>query len=245
MLQILKERHAHSAEAGAETAAEVAQAADDGLTWGDYFYNAWLTYARERGSYPDAAALAEYVYQRDGITGATGRPVAAAELQDYVAEFQDREYGIGEPDSYPPAQDEEDASPAEPLEAEALPDREGEQETAATAGSQAAKGQRGPRIDAKVGEQQDPTQGGGLTVVDRYYLAWMEYQAQHGSEPSADVLSAYLAQKGMFGRGGKPVSQSTLRRYPLQFRTYNVWAEHRVRAEAPSAGAVAQDCAAR
>ncbi|MFF4146831.1 hypothetical protein ACFY0A_37130 [Streptomyces sp. NPDC001698] len=49
----------------------------------------------------------------------------------------------------------------------------------------------------------------------------------------------------MLGRGGKPISPSTLRRYPLQFRTYKAWAEHRMHTEEPSADAVAQDCAAR
>ncbi|MEJ8672950.1 hypothetical protein WKI71_44965 [Streptomyces sp. MS1.AVA.1] len=32
------------------------ESADDG--WGDYFYNAWLTYAQQHGTYPDADALA-------------------------------------------------------------------------------------------------------------------------------------------------------------------------------------------
>ncbi|MEU6653345.1 DUF2637 domain-containing protein [Streptomyces sp. NPDC046900] len=244
LLQVLGQRNAPSVEAGTEP--EDRQDAD-GLTLSDYFYNAWLAYAREKGSYPDAAALAQYIYQRDGIRGARGQPVTAAELQDYVAEFHDREYDIGGPEIVPPAEDEADIDPSEQARGEPLPDREGEQETAA-AGARAAQGQRGPRIDAKVDEQpppQDPAGGGDLTVVDRYYLVWMEYQAQHGGEPGADELSAFLAKKGMFGRGGKPVAPSTLRRYPLQFRIYNVWAEHRVRTEAPSADAVAQDCTDR
>ncbi|MFJ5899428.1 DUF2637 domain-containing protein [Streptomyces sp. NPDC093064] len=248
LLQVLRQRNAPTAGSEGEHAPEGAHSADDGLTWGDYFYNAWLTYAREYGSIPDAGALAQYVYQRDGITGATGQPVAAAELQDYVAEFQEREYGIGGPETAPPAEDEENVDAGEHPEGEPLPDRETEQETA-TAGAQAAKEQRGPRIDAKVDEQpppQDPAEvGGDLTSVDRYYLAWREYQAQHGGEPGADELSAFLTDKGMLGRGGKPISPSTLRRYPLQFRTYKAWAEHRVRTEEPSADAVARDCAAR
>ncbi|MEU6012005.1 hypothetical protein [Streptomyces sp. NPDC047453] len=64
--------------------------------------------------------------------------------------------------------------------------------------------------------------GRELTVVDRYYLAWMEYQARHGVEPAADEVCAFLVRKGMFGRAGKPVSPTTLRRYPLRFRTYGV-----------------------
>ncbi|MEU6578503.1 DUF2637 domain-containing protein [Streptomyces sp. NPDC046805] len=243
LLQVLKRRNAPSADAGTEP--EDTQTAD-GLTWSDYFYNAWLTYAQERGSYPDAPALAQYVYQRDGITGANGQPVTAAELQDYVGEFHDREFGTGGPESAP-AEDEADRDPSDRAHGEPLLDRETGQEAVA-ASAQAARGQRSPRIDAKVDEQpppQDPAEGGDLTVVDRYYLAWMEYQAQHGGEPGADELSAFLAEKGMLGRGGKPVAPSTLRRYPRQFRTYNVWAEHRVRTEAPSADAVAHDCATR
>ncbi|WP_234377196.1 DUF2637 domain-containing protein [Streptomyces sp. TP-A0356] len=247
LVQVLKQRNAPSAGSEDERGPEDAQRADDGLTWGDYFYNAWHSYAQEHGSYPDAAALAEHVYQRDGITGATGQPVTAAEVQAYVAEFHSREYGIGGPAFAPPAEDEAKADPSEQSEGEPLPGPESERQTAA-AGAQAANKERGRRIDAKVDEQsppQDPAEGGGLTVVDRYYLQWMEYQAQYGGEPAPDELSAFLAEKGMLGRGGKPVSPSTLRRYPLAFRTYNVWAEHRVRTEAPSADAVAQDCAAR
>ncbi|MFI1169610.1 hypothetical protein ACH4UM_40225, partial [Streptomyces sp. NPDC020801] len=245
--QALKQRKAPTGISEDECGPEDAQGVDDGLTWGDYFYNAWLTYAQERGSYPNADTLAQYVYQRDGITGATGHPITAAELQDYVAEFEEREYGIRGSETAPRADDEAETDPSEQPEGEPLPDRGTEQKTAA-AGAQSAEGRRSPRTDAKVDEQpppQSPGGGGALTVVDRYYLAWMEYQAQHGGEPGADELSAFLAEKGMLGRGGKPVAPSTLRRYPLQFRLYNVWAEHRVRSEASSADAVAQDCAVR
>ncbi|MFE2715267.1 hypothetical protein ACFXKI_25605 [Streptomyces mirabilis] len=84
-----------------------------------------------------------------------------------------------------------------------------------------------------------------LTTVDRYYLAWTAYQAEHGDESTAEQLSADLAAKGMHGRGGKPVSPATLRRYFLPFRVYNVWAEDRMRSEQPVADAIAQECAAR
>ncbi|MFI6494688.1 hypothetical protein [Streptomyces sp. NPDC050564] len=49
----------------------------------------------------------------------------------------------------------------------------------------------------------------------------------------------------MTGRGGNPVSPSTLRRYFLPFRMYHVWADHRTGAESPSAESVAQDCTHR
>jgi len=65
-----------------------------------------------------------------------------------------------------------------------------------------------------------------LTTVDRYYLAWAEYLQQHGHEPRDSALSQYLAEKGMTGRGGAPVSPSTLRRYLPPFRIYAAWAQH-------------------
>ncbi|MFC7512154.1 hypothetical protein ACFQV4_25400 [Streptomyces thermocarboxydus] len=48
----------------------------------------------------------------------------------------------------------------------------------------------------------------------------------------------------MTGRGGKPVSPSTLRRYLLPFRVYTFWAQQQVHSESPSLDAVAQECAA-
>ncbi|MGW1894132.1 hypothetical protein ACWCP6_28375, partial [Streptomyces sp. NPDC002004] len=239
-LPVLKPRHESSTD-------QDEPGMDEGLTWSDYFYNAWLTYAQERGTHPDAAALAEYIYQLDGITGAGGEPVTAAELQDYVAEFHDREFGTGASLYDPAAGDDGHAYLGAQSGTPGLLEPDFERATAG-AGAQAAKEQRGPRIDAKVDEQpatRERVEGGDLTVVDRYYIEWMEYQTQHGREPSADELSAFLAEKGMLGRGRNPVSPSTLRRYGLPFRIYNVWAEHRLRTEAPSVDAVAQDCAAR
>ncbi|MFF1349728.1 hypothetical protein ACFVZJ_27725, partial [Streptomyces sp. NPDC058322] len=86
LLQVLKQ-HGAPASDGA-SGLDAPQDAADEETWADYFYNAGLTYAAQRGSYPDADALAEYVYQRDGILGATGQPITADELRDYVAWFQ-------------------------------------------------------------------------------------------------------------------------------------------------------------
>ncbi|MET8413626.1 hypothetical protein ABZV34_37305 [Streptomyces sp. NPDC005195] len=115
--------------------------------------------------------------------------------------------------------------------------------------AQAAEGKQGFRANAAITDEETaPTETNeerALTTVDRYYLAWMKHQKQRGTEPTDKQLSAYLAEKGVKGRGGKPISPSTLRRYLLSFRTYNVWAEHRIREETPSADAVAQDCATR
>ncbi|MEU6510995.1 DUF2637 domain-containing protein [Streptomyces sp. NPDC046942] len=243
LLRLLKQRHTPSAEEGTEP--QALHDADDG--WGDYFYNAWLMYAQQYGAYPDAAALAQYVYQRDGITGADGQPVTGADVESFVAEFEEREYGSSAPEPEPAVGEEPGADPGEQQGAVPGPAPETEQGIA-SAGAHAAKEQRGPSVNAPIDEQpapSDPAEGGDLTVVDRYFLAWMDYQAEHGEEPGAEQLSVYLAEKGMHGRGGKPVSPSTLRRYPLWFRIYNVWAEYRLRNENPAADAVAQDCAAR
>ncbi|MFF0204463.1 hypothetical protein ACFYR0_27920, partial [Streptomyces sp. NPDC005017] len=83
-----------------------------------------------------------------------------------------------------------------------------------------------------------------LTTVDRYYLAWNEYRAEHGEEPSAERLSGILSDQGLRSRaGGKPVSPSTLRRYLLPFRVYNLWAGQRGGGPAPSPDAIARRCA--
>ncbi|KQZ17650.1 hypothetical protein ASD51_31140 [Streptomyces sp. Root55] len=65
-----------------------------------------------------------------------------------------------------------------------------------------------------------------LTTVDRYYLAWTRYIQQYGHEPRDAALSQHLAENGMTGRGGAPVSPSTLRRYLPHFRIYAAWSQH-------------------
>ncbi|MFE1437140.1 DUF2637 domain-containing protein [Streptomyces sp. NPDC058739] len=83
-----------------------------------------------------------------------------------------------------------------------------------------------------------------LTTVDRYYLAWNKYRAEHGEEPSAERLSGILSDQGLRSRaGGKPVSPSTLRRYLLPFRVYHLWAGQRRGGPAPSPDAIARRCA--
>jgi hypothetical protein len=239
LLGFLKQRHAFAAENG--TAPETVHDTDDG--WADYFYNAWLTYAQEHGDYPDAAALATYLYERDQITGGNGQPITGADLEGFVAAFRQREFE----ETQPPAGEEATVPAARVPSGDPLPDEESE-ETSAGGGAHPAKEQRRPRVSAAIddppGEDDTTGEPAALTTVDRYYLAWMEYQTEHGEEPKAEQLSAYLAEtKGMTGRGGKPVSPSTLRRYLLPFRVYNLWAEQRVRNETPSLDAIAQQCA--
>ncbi|MCW8384528.1 DUF2637 domain-containing protein [Streptomyces justiciae] len=81
------------------------------------------------------------------------------------------------------------------------------------------------------------------TLTDRYYLEWMNYQTQHGTEPTPDQLSTHLAAQGLLGRGGNPVSPSNLRRHFLNWRIYNLWAARRTHHDTPSAADIAHQCA--
>ena len=242
LLRLLRQRHTPSGENGTEPQA-APHDADDG--WGDYFYNAWLAYAQEHGAYPDPDALATYVYERDQITGSNGQPITGEDLDDFVSFFRQREFDETEL----PADEETPEPAAQAPSDDVFPNEADElEETPTGAGARPAKESRSPRVSAPIddspGENDATGEPAVLTTVDRYYLAWTEYQTEHGEEPKAEQLSAYLAsKKGMTGRGGKPVSPSTLRRYLLPFRVYNVWAEQRVRNESPSLDAIVQECA--
>ncbi|MGW2863356.1 DUF2637 domain-containing protein [Streptomyces sp. NPDC001205] len=84
-----------------------------------------------------------------------------------------------------------------------------------------------------------------LTVVDRYFLAWEGYLAQHGQEPTAPQLSQHLASLGILNRNGSPVAPATLRRYLLEFRIYNVWAQQRENQAEPAVPALLEELARR
>ncbi|NNN37651.1 hypothetical protein HLK59_46485 [Streptomyces sp. S3(2020)] len=73
----------------------------------------------------------------------------------------------------------------------------------------------------------------------------MHYQDEHGTEPTAEELSAHLAAHGLLGRGGNPLSPSNLRRHFLHWRIYNIWATHRTHTTTPSAHDIAQECTTR
>ncbi|MEU8734998.1 DUF2637 domain-containing protein, partial [Streptomyces tendae] len=215
--------------------------ADESIDWYDYFHGAWLTYAQEHGTFPDADALAAFVYERDAITGDGGRPITGDDLADFVNSFQKQEPAGGQdaeaPSNDSDGQDADEATAPQGSEA-------------ASVGAQAAEEKRSPRVDAFIDDPQPEAEASTaenpvLTTADRYYLGWVEYQTEHGVEPTAEELSAHLAQHGTYGRGGKPVSPANLRRYFLPYRVYNVWAEHRTASENPEAEAVAQDCAAQ
>ncbi|WP_246041243.1 DUF2637 domain-containing protein [Streptomyces cadmiisoli] len=239
LLRVLQKRYALVSQEPAGTGG--AEPADQ---WYDYFHSAWRTYAQQFGTYPDAADLAAYVYERDAITADGSRPITGADLAAFVTSFEEREIASSKPPAATAA-----ADPDEQV-AEEVPRSEEEPEAApAGAGARAAKEQRTPRVNAAI-DDESPDEGAvtgvvvALTTVDRYYLAWMEYQAETGAEPvKAEQLSAFLAGKGLYGRGGKPVSPSTLRRYLMPFRVYSLWAAHRARSAKPPFDAVAHDCA--
>ncbi|MFJ3229054.1 DUF2637 domain-containing protein [Streptomyces sp. NPDC086783] len=104
------------------------------------------------------------------------------------------------------------------------------------------------RMDAAVNDALSMEATGrpaALTTVDHYYLAWLDYQAEQGEQPTTDQLSTYLTARGFHGRGGNPINPATLRRYSLPFRVYNVWAEHRTREDTPLPDIVAKECTTR
>ncbi|MFB8776326.1 DUF2637 domain-containing protein [Streptomyces broussonetiae] len=102
-----------------------------------------------------------------------------------------------------------------------------------------------PPEDDSALHNREPGKRPALTKADRYYLAWNQYQKENGQEPTAEQLSAYLADKGMFGRGQRPVSPANLRRYLLPYRIYTIWAQHREHTDNPSLNAIAAECARR
>jgi hypothetical protein len=92
LLQVLQNRYAIPAVE--TTGVEGPQPTDQ--SWYDYFYSAWRSYEQERGAYLDAGALAAYVYERDGITGAGDRPISGEDLDGFVVSFRRREFDDAE-----------------------------------------------------------------------------------------------------------------------------------------------------
>ncbi|MDQ0578269.1 hypothetical protein QF030_000447 [Streptomyces rishiriensis] len=244
LLQVLQNRYA--APVPEPAASEGPPPADHSADqWYDYFFSAWRAHAQEHGAYPDADALAAFVYDRDAITGDGGRPISGGDLADFVTSFQERQVR-----SSGPAGEERVAGPGAQAAQASSVQEEPPLTSAAAGGAQAAKEKHGSRVstvidDVVPGPEAVTGERIVLTTVDRYYVAWMEYQTEHGSEPTDEQLSDYLAAKGLRGRSGRPVSPSTLRRYFLPSRVYNVWAQHRMRNEEPAADVVVEQCAAR
>lgn len=104
--------------------------------------------------------------------------------------------------------------------------------------------QHDPQSDSRsTGLTRQPTGNEQLPLTDRYYLAWTDYQSEHGGEPTAEQLSTHLAGQGLLGRGGKPISPANLRRHLLHWRIYKIWSAHRADNAAPSSADIAQQCA--
>ncbi|MGW9026872.1 DUF2637 domain-containing protein [Streptomyces sp. NPDC055722] len=208
---------------------------------------AHLTHARTHPAQPDAA-LAAPVYEQDS-TAAAGAPPAPDQDQDQdqerlVADFQEHATNTGT--ASPAAKATADPAVQAPHESVAAEEDPGPiPSDTGTHATHATKEKRRPHVKATIDGHSPHTSAeeGDLTLVDRYYLAWRKYQTQHGEEPTGQKLSAYLADRGMHGRSGKPISPSTLRRYFLSFRLYTIWAEHRVGGSTPALDAIAHDCA--
>ncbi|MFD7055602.1 DUF2637 domain-containing protein, partial [Streptomyces mirabilis] len=66
LLRVFQQHYTSPVEAPPPPGDTEPAAADE--SWDGFFYSAWLTYAHQYGQYPDAAALAAYLFQRDGIT---------------------------------------------------------------------------------------------------------------------------------------------------------------------------------
>ncbi|MFD6556477.1 hypothetical protein ACFWNJ_43165, partial [Streptomyces sp. NPDC058398] len=186
--------------------------------------------------YPDATVAPDYVFKRDGIITTAGELPTAEDVQA-AATAQPDNFGDGKP-----AADETSADPTDP--------QDGMDHGRALAPptdvrAHPAKEARNTRVNADIEGPQEPEarSDSGLSVVDRYYLAWRDYQDLHGEQPSGKELSAHLVGKGITGRGGSPVSPSTLRRYFLHFRIYQIWADHRLESTVPAPHTVAQICA--
>ncbi|MBQ0850271.1 hypothetical protein J8N05_18955 [Streptomyces sp. BH-SS-21] len=208
-------------------------------------------YEQEYGVHPDADNLASYVYERDVVTGAGGRRLTGEDLKEFVARFQEREFARPEPHTQITA-----AGPAEQKAAERKAVEPEPQQAPPKGAARATREPVGLHVSTAIDTPPPSREKGqaaaataGLTTVDRYYLAWSEFQTRRGhglqsSTKEAERLSAYLAEeKGMKGRGAEPVSPSNLRRYLLPFRLYNLWAEQRARGGTVSLDAIAQECA--
>ncbi|WP_369265256.1 DUF2637 domain-containing protein [Streptomyces sp. R35] len=126
----------------------------------------------------------------------------------------------------------------------------GQQTTPAAAWAPPAQQEPSPKEDhfapiEKRHEDNEATQAGELSPVDRYYMAWHDFQQQHQREPDGSELSARLAENGILDRENQPIKPRTLARYFLQFRIYTTWAQHRTITDNPSIDQLAKELAQR
>ncbi|MEU1536146.1 hypothetical protein ABZ460_43380, partial [Streptomyces fagopyri] len=232
LLQVLRVRYTTSDSQDGVGEEELAD-----QSWYDYFHSAWQEYKHQHGIFPNAAALALYLYERDAITGDWGQPITAADLAGFVASFEEHEFGDLK------LRTEEPAGPAIAVSMDQTAHNDDVPAAAGSSPGLAAEEPHVPDVDVPLDEQQPGAERGGVTAPDRYYLAWMEYQEQKGSEPSDEQLSAFCAEKGLLGRSRRPISPANLRRHFLRWRVYNAWAEQRAHTEIPGHSDVAQVCA--
>ncbi|MGW7674724.1 DUF2637 domain-containing protein, partial [Streptomyces sp. NPDC054775] len=198
-------------------------------------------YSAQARSHPDQPGLADAAYAQ-GHTAAADAPPVADKDETLVPDSEERVANTGIASST--AQATTDPAVHAPHKYGAAEERPVPIPAAPRA--HASREKRPPQVKATIDDLSPHTsaEGGRLTLVDRYYLAWQEYLTQHGDEPTGQQLSAYLAGKGMRSRSGKPLSPSTLRRYSLPFRIYTVWAKYREVSSTPALDAIAHDCAA-
>jgi hypothetical protein len=259
ILVALRERYDLPHESATTNHADAEPDEGGDVEWEEFFYRSWQVYLQEHVRYPDAEQLAGFVFERDGITAADGRPLAGSDIEGFVEDFWQREFGESAPGpeesaetgalSIPPQAGPHDAPVEGAVPASAAPRRqeirvpvdpntEGEGETSDSSTAE---------FKREGGEEPTaPGERGALTTVDRYYLAWADYLTQYGQEPKDRQLSTFLAeQHGVLGRGGQGVSPSTLRRYLPGFRIYAAWSSLREHDAAPTAQDVARECATR
>ncbi|MFJ7306030.1 hypothetical protein ACIQWM_39995, partial [Streptomyces sp. NPDC099088] len=257
ILVTLQERYAAQDEFSLAQDQAVEPGGNDDVEWGEFFFRAWQDYVGEHGHYADAEQLASFVFQRDGITAAGGRPLAGPDIEGFVEDFWQSEFGESAPvpeDSSPAATPSipPQAGPRdEPVEG-AVPTVAGTRRHEVPVPTELSTyGDEPPEVlvEDEQGKSEPavvPGQKVGLTIVDRYYLAWADYLTQYGQEPRDRQLSVFLAEQyGVLGRGGQGVSPSTLRRYFPGFRIYAAWSALREYTAAPTAVDVARECATR
>ncbi|WP_229849124.1 DUF2637 domain-containing protein [Streptomyces melanogenes] len=198
--------------------------------------------AQEHATSPDAADLAADADEGNRITGGGSQPSTEEDTVDVVGRFPEGEGESRQPPS------EAAADIGEEKADEPLPQMGSARSVPVGAAAQGARQQRGPRIDAPLDAPPSwprESRDGGLSASDKYYLEWRQYQEEHGGEPTDEELSAYLAEKGLLGRGGKRISAANLRRHFVRWRIYHVWAEHRARTDDPVLVEVARVCGER
>ncbi|MGW0825217.1 DUF2637 domain-containing protein [Streptomyces sp. NPDC002845] len=94
-------------------------------------------------------------------------------------------------------------------------------------------------------QNHETPQARQLTPVDHYYLAWHDFQQQHGKEPDGTELSAHLARRGILDPKSQPVKPKALARYFHKFRIYTTWAQHRATTLTPPLDQIIEDLAQR